>query len=423
MSATKCFYLALILIGFSSHTFASLEDDFQTAVYLIKQQQYSDAIEVLNDVRKRGMKKPALYHNLAICHYKLDQYEQAEKFFVKLRNFPNERMQAEFNLGLLALKQNQPERARKQFSYVKNNANNKKLVTLARIQLGELKQVPVEKSKQWFAYLSTAFGNDSNVIADPDNGAIINAGSHYFSIYADGELILVGDEDNGVSFFASTSSTDYSDFPVYDYAQTSFGLQGTFQAGSWDNLIRYRSLQSTLGSIDYQKTSHIELSTSAYLSSDFRFRLRYRHYDITSLNPAYSYLSGTRQRIRAEIKYKAQSNYAKLYYELETNDRVNSATSNYSPTRHSFRAFYKHVITEDLSIRGDYSYRFSIYEAGNVSPARDDERSRYGLRLTYRFDKNWKIRAKYEHTSNESTLPASYSYERDVTSLELIASF
>lgn len=423
MRTIKTLTVAMIFLLISGNSFASAEDEFQKGVTYFKQQQYKNAINAFNKARKQGLKKPALYHNLGVSYFKTGQYTQAIKQFEYMRRFPNERMQAEYNIGLVAKKQKKPALARKQFLLVKAKAINKKLITLARIQLGELKPVDVSRDKPWSVYVNLGYGYDSNAASDPDTDTASHVSTSFKSYYVDGELTLLGDEDTGISINGSVSRTDASKSALLGYRKNSLGIQGKFQTSDWDNTIIYKAQDSSYGNVDYERINLYELSTKNYLRDDLRLRLRYRYYDIDSQNIIFDHLSGTKQRLRAELKLYGNESKTRVYVERETNDRTDSDTRSYSATRTTLHADYKYSLTDKLSLRGDISYRETHYPAHGISVGRDDERTRYGLKLSYEIDETWRVRAIYDHTENESSDAVNYSYTRNITSLELIADF
>lgn len=402
---------------------ASAESDFQQGVSYYKQQKYEQAVKAFKKANQQGLKTPALYHNLGSSYFKLGNYTQAKKYFLHLQRFSNERMLAEYNLGLIAKKQNKPAQAKKHFLLVKNQAKNKKLVTFARVQLGEIKPEQLQTAKPWFVYASVGYGHDSNIAADPETAIPTKKSSTFTDIYVDGEINVYGNEDNGLSLTAAASQFDYSDFDIYDQSKFSFGVTGNFETGNWNNAIKLKSEKINYAHADYQRVTLFEADTKNYLSDNARLRLRYRYYNISLIDPLFVYLEGSRQRLRAEYKLKQADGYFKCYIEHESNDRTDDPNASYSPSRNTLRASYKYKISNDLDLKADASYRISTYPARGASTGREDKRQRYSLSLTYDVINDWKIRGKVEHTDNESTNAAVYSYQRDVISVNAIASF
>lgn len=206
-----------------------------------------------------------------------------------------------------------------------------------------------------------------------------------------------------------------------------------FSTDSWANALQLSSQKVRYGHTDYQKITRFQAKTKIYMTRNNNLRFRYQHDDITSQNPTYDYLAGTRQRLRVGLRNYGKNHYAKFYYQHEQNDRANTATANFSPTRNTLQAYYEHKLTHSLKLGAGIKYRISTYPAktyANPNPPpdfrttaeREDKRQRLGLKLTYKFNKTWKVRGKIEQTDNESTDPL-YTYQREVTSLSLIAIF
>lgn len=330
-------------------------------------------------------------------------------------------MLAEYNLGLVAKKQGNTAVARQHFRLVKKQARDNKLLTLARIQLGEIKIL--KPTQHWSAYTEARFGHDDNITILNDNATTATKKSSYFvDLYIGGDLLILGDAKTGIALTGFASTFDYVDYDRYDDSRVSMGLEATFPAGNWANAVKLSSQTLRYGHADYQKINRLQAKTRKYIRRDTSLRFRYQYDDINSQNPVYDYLAGNRQRFRTELRNYGKHHYAKLYYEYEQNDRVNTATASYSPVRNSLRAYYEYSITNSLDLGGDINFRVSNYPARATTAARQDERTRLGIRLTYELNKTWKVRARLEQTDNESDNPA-YSYQRQETSLALIGAF
>ena len=419
MDIVRYTLLFLVLVFASSSAVAATNNDFDQGVKYFKQQQYRKAIRSFSTAYRSGLKTPALFHNLAVSYYKLEDYEQAKKFFRLARNYPEQRILAEYNLGLVAKKQNQPDRAKKHFTLVKNEAKDRKLITLARIQLGEVKVL--EEQQRWSAYSNLSYGYDNNITAVQDNSPTQKS-SHYAYLYFAPHVRLLGDASDGISLMASISAYDYINYDRYDYSKAAIGLTGKIRVGAWRYNLGLENQKSKYGHVEYQDTIHLDTDIKAYINSNNSLQLRYQHDEIDSGNPTYQYLIGTRQRLRASLRSAGSSYYAKLYYEYEQNDRKNTANTSASPVRHLSSVYYEYKLTEAFKIGAGYNYRVSLYPATGTSPKREDIRERTNLRLTYNFNKIWAVRAEFEQTHNESST-ARYAYQREMTSISLSAYF
>ena len=148
--------------------------------------------------------------------------------------------------------------------------------------------------------------------------------------------------------------------------------------------------------------------------------MRYRYEDIKSDNTLYDYLEGWRQRARAEYRNYSVKNIKQIYYELELNDRGElvtlTFTYDYSPTRHTIRGIYTHIIKR-WWLTGDLSYRFSDYESSSTID-REDDQWKLALSADYHFDRTFKFTTKVQYTDNESSIDR-YIYDKSVIKIGL----
>lgn len=412
--------LLLILFLLSFNVTAASNDDFDKGVKHFKQQEYKQATKFFTQAYQKGLKTAALFHNLGVSYLKLGDYRQAEKYFKLAAGFPAHKMMAYYNLGLVAKKQGQTKLARQYFSQVKNQAKQKKLRTLARIQLGEVRTIDPEQN--WSLYGEISFGHDDNITIVSD-AAATKKGSAYTYYYIEPAVRLMGGAKDNLNLYISSFKYDYSDFTQYNYAKTTLGLEADFTTGSWDNIIKLASQNSTYGGRDYLGSTRFEVSTYYNINSDNRLRLRFQYDDITG-ETGFLYLTGSRQRLRAQIRHYSTNSNTRLYYEYETNDRANDAANNlnYSPTRHKMNASYTYDLSDTLELGAGINYRISTYPSIGTTAEREDKRQRINLRLTYKFNPELELRGEIEQTDNNSS-DANYTYQQQINYLSLIASF
>ena len=88
-------------------------------------------------------------------------------------------------------------------------------------------------------------------------------------------------------------------------------------------------------------------------------------------------------------------------YKLTLNDRSDTPTESFSPTRHSIRGILSKPISELWSVGTDIAYRVSDYPAIGVT-GRTENRLLTALFANYKLANNWTIQTKFKHTSNDS---------------------
>lgn len=274
MHAFRHIPVFLLLIFACSNSFATAKDDFDEGVEYFKQKQYQQAVKAFTRSYTKGLETPALFHNLGVSYFKLENYAQAKKHFELAQAYPRQKMLAEYNLGLVAKKQNKPALAKKHFTLVKQQAKDNKLVTLARIQLGEIKTLKPEHD--WFVYAKLGYGYDDNITAVPETTATQKS-SNFTDIYVGGEIQLTGHSKSGIALTGFGSGFDYIDYDRYDYSQFSLGIEGTFPTGSWANALQLSSQKFSYGHTDYQKITRFQAKTKTYITRNNSLRFRYQY--------------------------------------------------------------------------------------------------------------------------------------------------
>lgn len=169
MHAFRYIPVFLLLIFACSNSFAAAKDDFDEGVEYFKQKQYQQAVKAFTRAYEEGLETPALFHNLGVSYFKLENYAEAKKYFELARRYPQQKLLDEYNLGLVAKKQNKHDIANQHWLLVKKQAKDSKLVTLSRIQLGEIKARKPEQG--WFVYGKLGYGHDDNITTVPETTA------------------------------------------------------------------------------------------------------------------------------------------------------------------------------------------------------------------------------------------------------------
>ncbi|WP_148312763.1 tetratricopeptide repeat protein [Marinobacter similis] len=107
----------------------------------------------------------ALTYNLGVLYYKLGEYDLAENEFRQLLDTKQHGL-AFYNLGLVALAQDNPRKARSAFRNAAIEGAEDKLGKLARAQLKDLGEIP--PPSQWQGLISLAGGYEENIGLFPD---------------------------------------------------------------------------------------------------------------------------------------------------------------------------------------------------------------------------------------------------------------
>jgi hypothetical protein len=432
------FFVTILLSGFSlpvmSAQSAKADSAFNLGAESFSKKDYSSAIKAFEQAEANGLKTPALYYNLASSYYMAEQYGKAREYFLKVREFDEMQDLADYNLGLVALKQNDKKSAENFFSGVVKKSSDKKLVALAGSNLKDIKprtkSLPAWTTKKWSAYLSASLGYDDNVNFAP-LGISNEISSSFSELFASGDFLFSGDRKNGWLAEAYFYTIKYYDVDepitdLYDEYEFGIGIKKNFQINRlWRAFLSLDASKINYAGEDYQTIAKISAEARKSLSSNERLNLRYSFEDIKSDNLLFDYLEGWRQKIRAEYRLYRKSDNSRIYYELELNDRndlsITAGDFSYSPTRHVIRGRYTRLLSDKWHLTGDLAYRYSDYPT-TASQDRQDNRVKVAAYADYRFTRDVKLRAKAEYTDNSSTEDI-FTYNRLIYTLGINAYF
>jgi len=411
--------------------YAAGENEFDTGVRLFSNAEYRAALTHFVAAEKAGMKEPKLYFNMGVSHYKLGQYPLAKKAFLRAATYPSLRDLSYFNVGLVAQAENDDAQAKQWFQRVYDHTSDAKLKGLAATKLGmHSGSASTAAAKKWFAGYSLSFGYDDN-IEDPSLNSVSGKGDNFANamLYASG--VLQGSYNEGVRLMATGYLQKYQDVTVYDLSMLQLKLDKSFIIGSWKNVAGVGVEQMTLGSNDYLRTAKLRLSGEKTLSATDALRLRYRYSDITSLDPLYDKLEGSRHEAEIRWRRKLSDRRFQASYEYEINDRKDytgaTTFSSYSPTRHTVELRGRVEPVPQWQLKGRLAYRNSTYADANILTSgarvtREDEQARAAVGVSRKLGKTLKLNVEYKYTDNSSNISA-YTYTRNIYSVGLSGSF
>jgi len=393
---------------------ASEKNDFELGKKAFNNNNYQQALDYFERTRNNGTQSVSLTYNLAVTHYKLKQYEQSRLYFNDIRSKPEMTSLAEYNLGLIAMKLKNNEQAIVLFKSVYKNTSKSKLKVLSKKQLENLNyKIKKKKSQRVKSSVSVLAGHSDNVSSRSDQTASGKADN--FNVYgAYLRFALTDSFSQGITAKLRYYSQVYSVEKQFDYAETEATIAYNFLSNTYRNRLALFLKKSDLDSQSYQSITGFDAKFRNKISNGDYLTYRLRLEDISNddANLRYDYLTGTRQRYRIDYKSKNKKSFNRFWYQLELNNRTDTAITSYSPTRHTIRYTYQLKFYNHWKFRAGVEYRKSIYP-DKPTKTREDDRIRYLGLLEYKFSKRWKLQGAYEYRDNQSTDP-SYTYDRNV---------
>jgi tetratricopeptide (TPR) repeat protein len=410
----KSLSLIAFLFLYSVNALASAEVEYNKGVEFFKKGNYHAAINKFESARKKGMASASLYYNLGSSYFKIEKYSTSKLYFTQVTQFPDKRVLAEYNLGLIAVKENNKEVALRHFNYVVKMGNENKLVLLSKRKIASIESA----YKSWLAFFAVDVGYDDNINISP-NDLTQGISDTFYNLYTSADYVVSGKRKNGWLIDASYIRIDFSDGTDYDQDFYTFGIRNEYRLYRWDTKTHITSGKSTFGGDDLQTFYKLELLGINPLSKNEKVILRYWYEEYSSENINYDYLEGWRQRARIGYRRNLKKNNLQIYYEAEVNDRGEYITStysyNYSPTRHTVRGKYIHELTDKWIITNDLSYRISDFPA-SATLDRDETKWALALSVDYRIDTKLKIHSKLKFMENDSSVD-TYNYDKSIITI------
>jgi tetratricopeptide (TPR) repeat protein len=414
LNTFKSILLIALLLLYSAVALASAKDDYNDGVGFFRKGDYHSAIASFKSAEKKGMESAALFYNLGSAYFKTEQYDASKKYFTRVKQYPDQRALAEFNLGMIALEQNDNEEALAHFKYAQANSKDKKIIDASKQTIAELTGTP----KRWGAFVLGNIGYDDNISVTPDNLAL-GVDDTFYNIYASADFVIQGKRQSGWLVDAAYFNISYSDSDNFDQDFYTIGLRNEHRFSSWYTITQLKYGNSTFGGDDLQSFYKLDVQGARPLSGNAKIILQYRFDDFTSKNTTYDYLEGWRQRAQIRYYRNTVKSNQQVYYEGELNNRGELVTSSYSyeysPTRHTLGGKYTHKFNGSWYLTGDLAYRVSDFPA-SATLDRDDTRWTLGILLDYRIDPTLALKSNVKYIQNESTVDI-YTYDKTVISL------
>lgn len=434
-AAGLCLYVVLLSapLLFTQTVFAQTATDyFQQGIKASESGDYQTALKQFKKAKQAGLESVALQYNLAVSYYRLRRYEEARQIFTRLTDAPKFEQIAYFNLGLIANKQKDKRAAIRWFKRAYRSGGNDKVRKLAAValkRLGVSKNRMKRPPRRWTGFVSGSVAHDSNVtLTNEDLVGVTSKSDTAVDLSAFADRWLRGGRNDGLRVGLGLYQQRYQTLDQYNFSQYSVHLT---RYGRLNNLrMRFGAHwdENYFDNSEYQRVVSADVRGGKALSKQNQLRLSYKLSRIQATDSVFEYLEGWRQRLRAGLQQRRDSNKFRYYYQLEINNRSDYATAtrftSYSPIRHVLRATGWWNFTKKWRLRLDGRFRYSRYNdahilSGGESMRREGNQIRLSAKISYEFSRDWEINAQTIYTNNDSSidqpLPGiSYSYTRSL---------
>ena len=387
----------LIMVKVSA-VIAAPSDDFDAGVKSFTKQNYAQALDHFLRAENGGMADARLLYNLGSVYYKLEQYERSKSYFESLVDDENLGALAYYNLGLIEHKAGQDRSAIELFEKSSKSTQDASLQALAYKQIETLRG---RQQKPWFGFASASYGYDSNITLLPSSAASDEAGD-FLQLLALADWKLHGNTASSFHATALYLNRDFRDSNSFDDDSITLGAEYRNRIDNWKLTYGLELGQSTFGGEDYLATTGLIIRAKTGLSNNREVRLRLNLEDISSRSDQFDFLDGNRLLFQAGYRLKIRQHEFRFEYDLETNDRENTATENFSPTRNRIGVRYFDKISRQTRLGTGIDYRVSDYESV-PSQDRYDKRSRIRFDARHKLNPTWTIQAELLFTNNQSS--------------------
>lgn len=400
--------------------------DFLSGVTAFQEGNLNQAKQLLESAQTKGVQSLALIYNLGVVYYKLAEYEQSRQTFSQLIGTKQTSL-AHYNLGLVALSENDSSTALHHFRTVVADGSQQKLAKLALAQLKRLgSQTP--SPKQWQALFSLAIGYEDNIGLFPDTAA---------STLDDGFIESVGAASGYAYRHDKTAIQWKAQFYIRDYfEEDNFNTHLLRLGTAW----RYHLGQDRISlglEGDQLWMANTSREQRARLTADWltptcstkalkaNCQIKLEAEQIFADKAQYQAYEG--QHYRLDTRYRAhQGDWSgELQYRFDYNNRKNREIEDefysVSPMGHTLGGKISYAITRALKIGANASFRHSDYTHSHTfkngeTKKRTDRRLSYSLNAEYQFDRTFAVTTKLGRMSNDSNIDR-YQYDRETVTL------
>ncbi|HEX5420230.1 MAG TPA: surface lipoprotein assembly modifier [Gammaproteobacteria bacterium] len=327
---------------------------------------------------------------------------------------------ADYNLGLVLLRENREGAARRSFEHARRESNDEKITRLADAALQRLDSANevAAVSPRWVTFVDADVGYDDNValLDESTLPASTSASSAFRELLA----VITGPISNGLGFRfnGSVYSIGYDDAGEFDETAARIGGSYGWTPGAWHIEAESRFDYAVLDGSAFDQQLGAGVNLTRPLSSTTMLGISVMHDEVEGNQTQYSLLNGSREQFGLSWDRNGTNNgrltFAYLY---ESNDRRSPSVS---PSRNGLTVRYRYgmnrVWTADLSL----SLRRSVF--AETAGTRNEDRTDLSVGVRRHFSHSWHLAGAYLRSDNRSNV-AAFEYTRNRLSLGLSKDF
>ena len=402
----------LIATIFLSLGHIATADDWRDGAAAYASDDFSSALRHFETAKRHGLDSPAVHYNIAVCHYKLGQLTEAAIGFRTIANrFPKMRGLAEYNLGLVALRNNDTRAATEHFLNAhKYSADDKTIRILSSNRLRET-EPEIRTGTHWSGAIGTRAGFDDNVALRDETGlpSTLSAESPMADLFAS-----VKGPFNGASRFrvdASLYIVRNFDADEFDQSELYGGILYNWRPGDWRLQLGAHYSAGSLGGDAFDRKAGGNLTAIRYLDKNSELGFSYIYDNVQDANVIFAGIAGSRRQFQGQYGWYSGEHRFRVRYRQEENHRLDPQVS---PKRKTLSVNYRYQPSSNWGYEGGISYRSSRYD--QLSVERQEDLATFNLSITRMLVKNWTLLIDYRFSKNDST-DTLFTYNRNVITI------
>lgn len=439
------FYIALLSLLLTSLSLQANEteiSDYQTfllnAQQHYQQKDYQKALVNYQYSYQQESLDSTLY-NIAICQYKLKQWQPALTSFQQLQTSqPNSEL-IEYNIAVTQKKLGNTQEAEDIFQQLSLFAQDENIALLAEQQINPtflnstaLKKTLNNSPSHWQSMLNVQVGNESNIVL-PDDENFTEKSDQFIDYLFSTSWVSNQDLSNAWLAEFNYYGSKYSEASNYEVSMYSFSGRKFFTTNSLPKTRFY--LGMAYESIDIAEQSYLDttsllLGAKYAFSTDQKLYIDFTYRDISEGSDRFDYLAGSSTRFKLTWKQYDDNGYwkigGKLYIDDKNDRYLEDEFISYSADRYSlFLGRLWEYKQWDFELQGEY--RFSEYHDHNIyegysDTLREDDKIGLFASLTYNISDSLYISGEYDYNDNSSTLEEN-DYDQTTASLGITWEF
>ncbi len=404
---------------------------FDKGVRLFAAGDYAGAAKLFEQVLITDQNNAIIHFNLGSSYYRLGRYDRAREHFMKIDPGHKLGPLAYYNLGLVAFRMEEGEKAAIYwFQRCLDSSDEKALKQLAARQIARLQK---REKASFFTrdsltgYYSVGIGYDDNVARVPDEILqVANQGSGFLDVFLSSNYWVNGNYRRGNALKFGVALTHYDQVSKYSNNLFNIGLYHYRPLFDWHGRYGIHYYRTGLNGEGFQQRIRFQMRVGNRYSTNQRLRIQYEYSQIKALSSVYSYLGGVQQRFKIENRSRLAHGQLRLGYLLELNDKQDyrkaDTFSSYSPVRQTLSLRHRYLVGEKWVTRMGLDYRFSDYVKENIvagvsKGVREDRRFRATFGVIYKYADDVELEFSLQRTDNDSNFA-----ERKYTSNQMMFS-